>query len=49
MIAFIVNNNGAADYYEINRSIKARPKWGEVDDFLRGLIDFAELKERLGC
>jgi hypothetical protein len=49
MIDFIIKNHGGADYYDVNRSIKARPNYDDVDDFLRGLIDFQELKRRLGC
>lgn len=49
MIQFIQNHSGAAAFYSNHNTI-ARPKWAEVDDYLRGIIkDFLELKRRLGC
>lgn len=48
MAQFIVDNGGHAEYYS-NRSIKARPKWKEVDKFLMGQFDYLELKRRPGC
>ena len=39
---------GQAEFYS-QRSIIARPKWSDVEDYLKGIIDFAELKAKLGC
>jgi len=48
MIQFINANGGSASYYYPQR-IAARPKWGEVYDYLRGFQTFAQLKQKLGC
>jgi hypothetical protein len=48
MAAFIIANGGEATFYT-PKNIKARPKWDDVEQFLKGEIDFNELKRRLGC
>ncbi|MBK8711317.1 MAG: hypothetical protein IPL97_05540 [Niastella sp.] len=48
MIQFIQNNNGSATFYSSHNTI-ARPHWTDVEDYLKGDIDFMELKRRLGC
>jgi len=48
MIMFIKANGGQAEFYS-QKSIIARPKWDDVKDYLYGNIDFATLKQRLGC
>lgn len=48
MMKFIQDNSGAATFY-FNRNITARPRWSDVEDYLKGNIDFVELKRRLGC
>lgn len=48
MANFIINNGGQAEYYS-QPSIKARPFWNEVREYLKGNIDFPTLKKRLGC
>lgn len=39
---------GNAAFYS-KRAYTARPQWEDVKDFLRGLITFETLKQRLGC
>lgn len=39
---------GTATYYFKPRII-ARPKWNQVERYLKGEIDFIALKEILGC
>ena len=48
MIQFIQTNNGSATFYSSHNTI-ARPKWSDVEEYLKGSIDFTELKRRLGC
>ncbi|MBK8711318.1 MAG: hypothetical protein IPL97_05545 [Niastella sp.] len=48
MIQYIHDNGGAASFYS-NHNSTARPKWGDVEEYLKGHIDFPELKRRLGC
>ncbi len=48
LIQFIHDNGGSASYYSNHNSI-ARPKWADVEEYLKGNIDFTELKRRLGC
>lgn len=45
---FVNNNGGTASYYQ-QRNYIARPKWDDVKDFLKGIISFATLRQRLGC
>lgn len=42
------DNNGSASFYSNHNSI-ARPRWSDVEKYLRGDFDFIELKRRLGC
>jgi hypothetical protein len=51
MINFInkPSSGGQAQYYGPPASIKARPKWDDVKDYLKGLITWETLKQRLGC
>jgi len=37
-----------SEFYSNHNSI-ARPKWKDVEKYLKGEIDFVELKRRLGC
>ena len=48
MVAFILANGGDAEFYS-PKNIKARPKWDDVEMFLKNQIDYPELKRRLGC
>lgn len=48
MIKFITDNGGSATYYSRPRII-ARPKWDQVERFLKGEISFVTLKAILGC
>ena len=48
MIQYIHDNGGAASYYSNHNSV-ARPKWTDVEEYLKGHINFVELKGRLGC
>ena len=48
MIQFIQNHSGSATFYSNHNTI-ARPKWSDVEEYLKGIIDFTELKRRLGC
>jgi hypothetical protein len=48
MVKYITDNGGQAGYYTPS-TIIARPKWEDVKEFLKGEIDFATLKQRLGC
>lgn len=48
MIKFIQDQHGVASFYSNHQTI-ARPKWNDVEDYLKGNIDFPELKRRLGC
>lgn len=48
MAKFINDNTGTASFYS-KAQIIARPKWDEVKEYLKGNIDFLELKRRLGC
>ena len=48
LIAFINNQGGQASYYNNHQTI-ARPKWNDVKKYLRGEIDFNQLKVLLGC
>ena len=48
MIQFIQNHNGNATFYSNHNTI-ARPHWSDVEEYLKGNIDFMELKRRLGC
>lgn len=48
MVQFIQNNNGSASFYS-NHNTTARPYWSDVEEYLKGIIDFPELKRRLGC
>ena len=48
MIQYIHDNGGAASFYS-NHNSTARPKWGDVEEYLKGHIDFPELKRRFGC
>lgn len=48
MIQFIKDNGGNTTYYS-NQKTTARPKWNDVEEYLKGHIDFPELKRRLGC
>ena len=50
MISFINNpaNGGHAEYYG-PASIKARPKYNDVKDFLLGTISWEQLMVKLGC
>lgn len=47
MIQFIQNHGGLATFYSNHNTI-ARPKWSDVEEYLKGNIDFPELKRRLG-
>jgi hypothetical protein len=51
MINFInkPSSGGQAQYYGPPASVKARPKWDDVKDYLKGLITWETLKQRLGC
>jgi hypothetical protein len=51
MINFInkPSSGGQAQYYGPPASVKARPKWEDVKDYLKGLITWEILKQRLGC
>lgn len=48
MIQFIQANGGSASFYSKKNTI-ARHRWSDMEDFLKGDIDFPELKRRLGC
>ncbi len=48
VINFVNANGGSAVYYS-KKHIIARPKWNDVKDYLKGLISFEVLKQRLGC
>lgn len=48
MIKFISDNGGSASFYSTPK-IVARPKWNDVEDYLKGCIDFPALKLKLGC
>ncbi|MEO9144145.1 MAG: hypothetical protein ABI237_01185 [Ginsengibacter sp.] len=48
MISFIKKNGGDATFYS-QKEYKARPYWDQVEEYLKGNIDFPELKRRLGC
>ena len=48
MIKFIQNHTGSATFYSNHNTI-ARPHWTDVEDYLKGYIDFGELKRGLGC
>lgn len=48
MINFIFANGGQAQFYGPS-SVKARPKYADVKDYLKGTIDWVTLKSRLGC
>lgn len=48
MIQFIIDNGGQAGFYSKPRII-ARPKWNQVERYLKGEIKFMALKEILGC
>lgn len=43
-----INNTGISNSYS-QPSYNARPKWANVSDYLKKIIDFAALKLRLGC
>lgn len=45
---FINQNGGTANYYN-QRSYIARPYWEDVKDYLKGIISFQTLRQRLGC
>ena len=50
-MAKYINDNGgqaSATGYS-NGTIKARPKWEDIKDYLKGNIDLQVLKQRLGC
>jgi hypothetical protein len=51
MINFInkPSSGGLAQYHGPPASVKARPKWDDVKDYLKGLITWETLKQRLGC
>ncbi len=48
MINFVSSHGGQAQYYNPT-TIIARPKYNDVEDFLRGIITYDQLKQRLGC
>ena len=48
MIQFIQGNEGTSSYYSNHNSI-ARPKWKDVEKYLKEDFDFIELKRRLRC
>jgi hypothetical protein len=48
MINYINANGGQATSYS-NPKIIARPNWSDVQEYLNGAIDLAELKRRMGC
>jgi hypothetical protein len=48
MVNFINQNGGQSSFYT-EPYIKARPKWQDVEQFLRKEIDMVELKIRMGC
>ncbi|MBS1495975.1 MAG: hypothetical protein JSU03_11010 [Bacteroidetes bacterium] len=48
MKKFINDNGGNANFYN-QKSYIARPNWDDVKDYLKKLIDFPTLKQRLGC
>ncbi|MBS1495974.1 MAG: hypothetical protein JSU03_11015 [Bacteroidetes bacterium] len=48
MKKFINDNGGNANFYN-QKSYIARPNWDDVKDYLRKLIDFPTLTQRLGC
>lgn len=48
MAEFITTLGGDATFYT-HKNITARPKWNDVESYLKGTITFTELKRRLGC
>lgn len=48
MIQFIINNGGQAETYTPKRVV-ARPRYMDVERYLKGQIDFPTLKTLLGC
>ncbi len=48
MINFINANGGHSEYYT-RPSVKARPQYADVRDYLKGLISWETLKQLLGC
>ncbi|MGG9961875.1 hypothetical protein [Ferruginibacter sp. SUN106] len=47
-IQFVISQGGQASFYSVPE-IKARPKWNEVDQFLKGFQTWEQLKIKLGC
>ena len=48
MIQFIEHNGGSATHYS-KQKIIARPKWVQVERYLKCEINFTTLKSMLGC
>jgi hypothetical protein len=48
VINYINSHNGGAHNYPRPNYI-IRPKWSDIEDFLKGYINFQQLRTRLGC
>lgn len=46
VVNFITANNGTASLYT-RPNYKIRPKWSDIEDFLKGIITFEQLKAKL--
>jgi hypothetical protein len=48
MQEFIIQHGGAASKYNPSEYI-SRPKWSDVEEYLKGSIDLPTFKSRIGC
>jgi hypothetical protein len=48
MLTFIAQHGGTASKFNPSEYI-SRPKWSDVEDYLKGNIDLPTLKSRTGC